>query len=205
MMLRFIPQSLLELDWSNLVAGAILSALLGLAVWIFTRIYESWAGSKDLPYPISGTWFSAEFDVKGEIPRTERNSITRVRIRRGFGSNYHVRVLEQRSKLSKRPATAWKLKGEIIQGDTLVGNWQSIVSQTKRFGTAVIKFIEYGRAVGYWIGPSGKDYPVYGYWILSRNEKDVEILAQKVLDQTDFELVDVAAFVMDQLPPEQIN
>lgn len=202
--MQFLTSIFLSFDWPNLIVGAVLGAAIGLVVWILTRAYDSWIVYKDLPYPIGGRWLSAEFDPKGESPREERNTITRVKVRRGLGGSFSIRVLARLPEVRSRPETAWRFSGKLVHGDTLVGTWRSTVKNTKRFGTAIIKFIEYGRAVGYWSGPAGKDYPVYGYWIMSRNEEDLRILAKAVLDKTSFEFVDVVEFVLKMPPPEQI-
>ncbi len=193
------------LDWLNLVAGALLGGLLGLVVWTLTRAYESWVGSRDLPYPIGGTWFSAEFDPKGDASRGERNTFTQVKVRRGLGGTFSVRVVKGLPGAPSRPETAWRAGGKVLHGDTLVGTWQSTVKHTKRFGAASIKFVDYGRAVGYWIGPAGKDYPVYGYWIMSRRESDLRMLAKAVIDKAQFEFFDVVRCVLDEPPSKEVN
>jgi len=186
------------LDWANLVVGALLGAVLGLVVWALTRTYESWVASRDLPYRISGTWFSAEFDPKGEAKPNERNTFTQVNIRRALGGRFVIRVVEGFGDQGSRPTTAWKFSGKFLHGDTLVGTWESTIRDTKRFGAAVLKFADYGRAVGYWIGPAGRDHPVYGYWIMGRRKDDVQALAKSVLEKSGFGFVDVVDYVFTQ-------
>lgn len=186
------------LDWANILVGAISGAALGVLGWFLKRVCESWILSKDLPYPIGGIWFSAEYDSKGGVPH---NTITKVKVRRGLGGTFRIKVVKQLSETESQPPTAWIFNGKLVHGDTLVGIWRSTVEQTKRLGTASIKFIEYGRAVGYWNGPAGKDYPVYGYWIMSRAEDDLGKLCDLVLRETSFDCVDVAGLVLSQSPP----
>lgn len=203
--MRQLATALRALDWPNLVAGALLGAGLGFVVWILTRAYESWIASRELPYPISGVWFSAEFDPKGEAARIERNTFTQVKVRRALGGRFSARVVRRLADPGSRPATAWSFTGKLVHGDTLVGTWQSTVRDTKRFGAAVLKFTDYGRAVGYWIGPAGRDHPVYGYWIMSRQEEDARVLARRVLEASGFEFADVARYVLDQPPTNELS
>ena len=188
-----------SLDWPNLLGGAILGAVFGFLTWLLPRIYDTWVASKDLPYPISGVWYSVEYDPK-VAEHSERNTLTKVKVRRALGARFRIRVVEQIAKQNKRPPTAWRFVGRLRGGDTLVGSWSSTVKDTKRFGAAVIKFIDYGRAVGYWIGPVGRDYPTYGYWIMARKQKDVESLATSALEDSGFGFVDVANHVLEQQP-----
>ena len=192
-----------RLDWPNAVAGATLGALLGLIVWLATRAYKSRFAGKDLPYRISGTWYSAEFDAKAQVPRKLKNTLTEVKIRRLLGGRVSLEVTRQLDKHPHKPPTAWKVISSLVKGDTLVGTWTSKIEHTKRYGTAILKFIEYGRAVGYWTGPAGKDYPVYGYWIMARNEGDLRRLAADVLKNTNFEFTDVAKHILSSQPPRR--
>jgi hypothetical protein len=201
--MHFLAITLSSHDWLTLIVGALLGIVPAFGVWFFTRLYETWIASNDLPYRISGEWFSAEFDPKGEAARHERLTFTKVRVRRGLGGRFYFRVVTHLTDSSKRPATAWKASGKIFHGDTLVGTWHSTVKNTKRFGAAVLKFVDYGRAVGYWIGPAGKDYPVYGYWIMCRKEEDIRGLARTVLESSGFEFFDVAKHVLEHPPLDE--
>ena len=198
--MHHLTMSLSSHDWLTLIVGALIGVVPAFGVWFFTRLYETWVASKDLPYRISGEWYSAEFDPKGEASRAERVTFTRVKVRRGLGGRFHVQVVKHLADLSSRPATAWTASGKIIHGDTLVGTWHSTIENTKRFGAAVLKFADYGRAVGYWIGPAGKDYPVYGYWIMCRSKEDIRGLARMILESSGFEFVDVAKRVLEHPP-----
>lgn len=193
---NFNPQ-----DWPNLIVGsflgAVLTAVLTFVVWFLTRIYESWISSKDLPYPISGTWYSAEFDPReGDVLRESRNAYTEVRVKRGLGGTFSIYVVKQLHESDGRAEISWKFIGKLQNGDTLIGKWQSTVKYTKRYGAAIIKFLDYGRAAGYWIGPVGKDYPTYGYWIMARRKEDVRDLSQKVIEDTQFDFADVVGYVI---------
>lgn len=200
-----IATAIRNLPWLELVAGALLGALMGLVTWLLTRSYESYIVSMDLPYRISGTWFSAEFDPKVHGDSGERNTFTVVKIHRALGGRFVVRVIKQLTDAQPRAATAWKLIGKINHGDTLVGTWQSTVKNTKRFGAAVLKFTDYGRGVGYWIGPAGKDYPVYGYWIMTRKEGHTRLLAHRALQASGFDFEDVVGCVINEPPFEDMQ
>jgi hypothetical protein len=196
-------RSFAGLDWPNLIAGAALGAV----VWLLTRAYETLVASKDLPYAISGTWYSAEYDPKVLLDPNnstkdppDPNTFTEVKVRRLLGARFSIRVVKQLGDSGSRPATAWKFSGDLIYGDTLVGTWKSIVKDTKRYGAAMLKFIDKGRAVGYWIGPAGTDYPVYGYWVMSRNHDDVKKLANSILQNSGFQFFDVAGYVLPPRP-----
>jgi hypothetical protein len=87
--------------------------------------------------------------------------------------------------------TEWSMIGTIpYGGNTLVGQWRSSIPDTKRYGCAVLKFIDNGRAIGYWTGPSRRDYPVYGYWVMARHKSDVEQLGEEILKKTHFKWID---------------
>ena len=50
---------------------------------------------------------------------------------------------------------------------------------TNRHGAVLLAFCDDGRGIGYYLGYS--DAPVYGYWLLSRDEKDLRALSEEVL------------------------
>ena len=193
------------LDWPNLIGGALFGAILGLVVWFLTHVYESWIVSKDIPYRISGTWFSAEYELKGELPREDRNTITKVKVRRCLGGKFRIKVLTRYPDASLKPETSWKFIGKLVHGDTLLGTWKSTLKNTKRYGSAIIKFLDYGRAVGYWNGLAGKEYPAYGYLMMSRDEDDLRVISSAVLKETTFEVFDVVGFLLNMPPPGHVK
>lgn len=46
-------------------------------------------------------------------------------------------------------------------------------------GSALLAFYDDGRGIGYYLGYA--DVPVYGYWLLSRDESDVRELSNEVM------------------------
>jgi hypothetical protein len=58
---------LMNLDWPNLLAGLILSAISGAFVLLVKYGYQYFKSARDLPQ-ITGIWHSAEYDVKGHLP-----------------------------------------------------------------------------------------------------------------------------------------
>jgi hypothetical protein len=183
----------MNLDWPNLLAGLILSAISGVLVLIVKSGYQYFKSARDLPN-ISGTWYSAEYDVKGHLPHHERNAFLEVRIVRRPNGDVRVRTVATMD--DKKYPTSWVVEGKTVR-DTLIGEWKSTEKHSKRYGVAMLKFLDYGRAVGYWVGLSGYDYPVYGYWILSRDKADLETVASAVLVDNKFEAIDVSYIVMN--------
>lgn len=69
-----------------------------------------------------------------------------------------------------------------MYGTVLVGTWLSTVPNSNRHGSALLAFYDDGRGIGYYLGYA--DAPVYGYWLLSRNESDVSDLHLYGADKT---------------------
>lgn len=196
-----------QLDWPNLIGGAVLAFLVSVITWLATGIYGYFVTAKDLPYRIWGRWYSAEFDLKsstsGEGTDSERsgnNTFLCVRIEPRLGRTVVVRALKPIASLPHAVPTKWVVRARLVQGDTLVGTWRSTIKNTNRHGTAILKFLDYGRAVGYWTGLAGEGLPVYGYWIMSRDDKDIEMLARTALADAEFRLIDIAS-VVNKIPP----
>ena len=145
--------------------GALIAATTSLSVWLITRYYESLRSGRGLPYRIAGNWYSLEY-----VPKSagECNTYTEVRVKRNLGGRWSIKVVKQLYPgEGENEQTAWSMIGTIpYGGDTLVGQWRSSIPDTKRYGCAVLKFIDNARAIGYWTGPSRRDYPVYGYWVM---------------------------------------
>lgn len=190
-----------RLDWPNLLAGALLGAATSTVAWVVVRLYEYRLAGKGLPYPIWGRWYSAEYDIKADSPRLARNTFLEVRVRPGLRDQVVVTALRPLDHDPDRAETKWQGRGAIVQGDTLVGRWRSTVPNTNRHGTALLKFIDFGRAVGYWTGYGHQGNPGYGYWIMARDQHDLRELAAAVLRDTTFDWTDVVGFVLRQPPP----
>ncbi|NOZ62592.1 MAG: hypothetical protein GXO74_13055, partial [Calditrichaeota bacterium] len=116
-----------SLDWKNLIAGSFISSIVALLVWIIKGLYEYYVSANDLPYPIWGSWFSAEYDVKSNVSDFERNYYLKVKIRRRLYKKVKIVALESVDIDPHKVETKWVVKAKIVQGDTLVGTWRSIV------------------------------------------------------------------------------
>ena len=191
-----------NIDWINVLAGVIVATASSIVISTIKGLYLRYASAKDLPYPINGTWYSAEFDQKGMIAggvsgveHSGRNTFIKVKISRRLGNKIVVNSIRQIDNLPQKISTKWKVIGKIVNGDTLVGTWRSKVKYTSRYGTCILKFIDHGRAVGFWSGIGESDYPAYGYWIMSKSKSDVELLANTLLERTNFKSYDLAECV----------
>jgi len=203
--------SIQQIDWPNLIGGAALALLVSVITWLARGVYAYYVAAKDLPYRIWGRWYSAEFDPKSSTPgggtgseRSGNNTFLCVRIEPRLGRAVVVRALKPIAGLPHGVPTKWVVRAHLVQGDTLVGTWRSTIKNTNRHGTAILKFLDYGRAVGYWTGLVGDDLPVYGYWIMSRDDKDIELLASTVLADTEFRIIDIGS-VVKKIPPPVSN
>jgi hypothetical protein len=186
-------------DWLGAMIGASLGALasllLGFIVWFVRGIFEYKKASTDLKMQIKGNWYSAEFDPKGNVNHEERNTYLKIKLKRKWGNQVIIKSLKKETlSTTKMYETGWIVKGKLV-GETLIGEWYSSVKDSRRFGTVFLKFLEHGRAVGYWVGYSGVTRPVYGYLILSRNLEDLKKISEKVLIEYDFRITDVSHIV----------
>lgn len=115
-------------------------------------------------------------------------------------------IIEAESPLEDLPQkipTKWIGHGHLVQGDTFVGIWRSTIKHTSRHGTAIIKFLDHGRALGFWTGSSETGYPIYGYWIISRTKEDAENIAKTMLTKTNFKTLDLASYAIQYLPIDE--
>jgi hypothetical protein len=189
-------------DWKNIFAGAVISSITALLVWFIKGLYEYYISAKDLPYSIWGYWFSAEYDIKSNVPDTERNYYLKVKIKRRLYRRVIIVALESLDSNPAKVETKWIVRAKIVQGDVLIGTWRSTVKNTNRYGTAIIKFIDYGRATGYWTGYG--QYPIYGYWIMSKDFTDLKNISTSVLQDTKFKSIDVSKYVAEYPAPIKI-
>ena len=107
-----------------------------------------------------------------------------------------VQSVEQLNPEEKPVETGWIVEGRIRNG-VLIGEWRTTVKGTVRFGSAMLRFLDNGRAVGYWIGVRGFDPPLYGYWIMSKDYDDLKSIISGAVPPGTFEIVDVARRVAD--------
>lgn len=142
--------------------------------------------SKKLTKNIEGEWYSAELDYKQPVLS---HAIIKVRVERVKRSNkVTISKIEQINKEDVNVETGWIVHGRIVTENTIISDWVGVIENTTRYGNAFLKFIENGRAIGYWIGYGSKTdgRPMYGYWILSRKEEDVKNLSDSVLQKFQF-------------------
>lgn len=86
--------------------------------------------------------------------------------------------------------------GAVFAG-SLLGEWRTTVQGTVRFGVAMIRFLDNGRAVGYWVGVRGFDTPLYSYWIMSKDEADLRSIVAGAVPPGVFQMIDVGRRVAD--------
>jgi hypothetical protein len=170
------------LDWPNILAGAALSSAIAGMVWLARSLHSRATVERNLPARITGIWYSVEYDTKGSIDHDERNTFLKVKIAKTLSGDIRITSKAPLLGTHKALATGWIVRGRVV-GDTVVGEWFSTVAHSTRHGVAMIKFLDYGRAVGYWVGVGGSTYPIYGYWILDRNEADLKTLAAEAIKQ----------------------
>lgn len=182
------------INWPEVVTGALLGVLGSLLVWLVKAAHQHYRTSRSLPWARSGIWFSAEFDTKGDVPQNERTTFMRVRMSRTLTGDIRIRCIEPVNDPPKSLSTSWIIEGH-VQGDCFLGEWQTLLPGTKRFGVAMLKFLDNSRAVGYWVGLSGYDHPVYGYWLLGKDLDDLKALAEEVLVGHKFTMCDVGYIV----------
>jgi hypothetical protein len=171
-------------------------SLIGIAI----SIYAAWKNmsnyrlaSKYLNYDISGTWYSAELDFK---QKTLENAFLKVEIkRRKWGNRVFIKPIEQLDLHDKTNHTSWHLNGKIYPDSTLIGQYIGMNESSVGQGSGFLRFIGNGRAVGFWMGYSGNysGHPLYGYWILAKNENDLREMAAFVL--TKFQFYDIKYLV----------
>jgi hypothetical protein len=195
-----------NLDWPNLIAGAVLAVFSGIIISLARGLYGYYIIARDLPYPIWGTWFSAEFDQKGtslggkhNIERRGRNTFLAIEIKRRLGRKVLIKAMGPIDNAPQEIPTKWVVEGRIVKGDTVVGIWRSTIKHTSRHGTAIIKFLDHGRALGYWTGSGEAGYPMYGYWIISRNKEDAIHIASNLLSVSEFKTLDLASYAVQYL------
>ena len=95
------------IDWPNIIAGFILSLISAILVWFGRSAYEFYKASKDLPTSISGIWYSAEYDPKGDVPHEQRNTILKIKIRRRLNGGFYIRTISPDSQHANKISTGW--------------------------------------------------------------------------------------------------
>lgn len=123
------------LDWNNLLAGAVFAVFTSAIVSLMRGLYGYYIISRDLPYPIWGIWFSAEFDPKGFRPEgvhnielSGRNTFLRIRIKRRLGRKIIIKAENPLEDLPQKIPTKWIGHGHLVQGNTFVGIWKSTIT-----------------------------------------------------------------------------
>ena len=184
-------------DWPNLLGGAVASTLIAPFARTLLRFGYSIMG-KGASSTITGVWYSAEYDSKSPDP-TKRNTILKVRVRRRIDGKTVIEALDGLEHANPKRPTKWKVIGE-VRNDVLCGTWKSTIPHSTRYGTVLLKFCDDGRAIGYYLGYA--ESPVYGYWIMSRQEDDLRSLADAILKK--FRWNDLKALVDKNDPRHQL-
>ncbi len=184
------------IDWPDVVVGALVAALVGgIGFCVKLLIKYHLARQSILPYG-KGTWYSAEYDSKGNVPKERRVTYLKVSMKPSLFGRVKVQCIEQLNPEEKPDKTGWIVEGR-IQNGVLIGEWRTTVKDTIRFGSAMLRFLDNGRAVGYWIGVRGFDPPLYGYWIMSKDYDNLKSIISGAVPPGAFEMIDVAKRVAD--------
>lgn len=167
---------MINLDWPNLIAGGVIGLLLIPIPQLIIAILKRATGIKP-SFSITGTWYSAEYDVKSS-KQDQKNTILKVDIIQSLLGRIMIRVSEPIQFANEKRPTSWTIQGE-MQGNVLIGKWVSTVPNSNRHGAVLMAFYDDGRGIGYYLGYT--DIPVYGYWLLSRDEADLKELSSQVM------------------------
>jgi hypothetical protein len=166
----------MNLDWPNLIAGGLLGLLLtplpGIviaAVKRMTRVNPT--------FSITGTWYSAEYDIKSSDP-DQKNTLLKVELKRSLTGRITIRPSQVLQLANENRPTSWLVQGE-MNGTVLVGSWVSTVPNSNRHGVVLLAFYDDGRGIGYCLGYA--DAPACGYWLLCRNEPEIRALSSEVM------------------------
>jgi len=181
-------------DWPNAIAGAILAGLLGLIGFSMRVLLQFLAARRSVVGYGIGTWYSAEYDPKGNVPHERRTTFLKVEVGASVFGRVRVRSCQQLDTQRKQHETGWVLNGRIEQG-ALLGEWKTTVKNTRRFGVAMLRFLDNGRAVGYWVGVRADEPPLYGYWVMSRDLDDLKRILDAAVPPGRFRTIDVARLV----------
>ena len=185
-----------SINWPDVFAGALVAGAFGAVGFCFKSIILHSSAKRAIVRYGKGEWFSAEYDPKGNVPKEHRLTYLRVVMEPTWRGRVRVQSVEQLDQHPSKVETAWIAEGRIENG-SLVGEWRTTVKGTVRFGTAMIRFLDNGRAVGYWIGVRGFDPPMYGYWIMSKSEDDLRAVIAGAVPPGSFQMIDVGRRVAD--------
>lgn len=186
-----------SLDWKILIFGAVLGAIISGIFNLFLGLLKSYITSKNRPYKlikhIKGNWYSAEYDLKDVLPGS---TVIKVRLKySSFSNKIKIILKDEKVKISDPKSTGWIVTGKLCN-DTLIGEWNSLIEGTKRYGTVFLKFLDNSRAVGYWTGYSGIDSnPKYGYWIMDKNESLLKDILTSLMKEYNFKFYNVGFLV----------
>ena len=166
----------MPLDWPNLIGGALAGLILTPLPKVVLTAIKRMTGVKPT-FSITGTWYSAEYDVKSSDP-DQKNTLLKVELKKSLTGRVTVQPSEVLQQANVNRPTAWLVHGE-MHGTVLVGTWVSTIPHSRRHGVVLLAFYDDGRAIGYYLGYG--DAPTYGYWLLCRNEPELRALSTEVL------------------------
>jgi hypothetical protein len=184
------------IDWPNIVAGTLITVFIGITGFVVKQLWFFYLARRAVHKYGKGIWYSAEYDTKGNVPKDNRVTYLKVLLSPSFRGRIRVKSLEQLNLNDKAVDTGWIAEGRIVNG-VLIGEWKSTIPDGLRFGTAMLRFLDNGRAVGYWIGVRAYDPPLYGYWIMSRDFDDLKAIVTYAVPPSSFDTIDVARKVAD--------
>ena len=169
-------------DWPTAivsVVGGILATGVGL---LLRGLYLRYVLKSELLDKIHGTWYCAEFDPKGVRQPNKPHmagepSNKKVKITRTLRGMFRIKMPEPTGEGSK--VTQWVADCKTKSENTLVGMWKSELKDTGLHGALLLKFMEGGYAVGYWLADWGHNGLGCGYMVLCRDEKGAEELGSE--------------------------
>ena len=101
----------MTLDWPNLVAGGVLSLLLVQLQKIVSATYKRMTGVKPT-FSITGTWYSAEYDIKSADP-DQKNTILKVELKRSWTGRITIQPSQVLQLANEKRPTSWIAHGEM--------------------------------------------------------------------------------------------
>lgn len=185
----------INLDILDISIGLLLAVISGIS-FIIRKRSQYVRANKNMEIDIEGIWYSAELDFK---QNGLSNAYLKVEIKRKrLGNKILIKPLEQINLDSVQYATSWLFYGKILPNNTLMGEYIGQNDHSLGVGHGFLRFIGNGRAVGHWLGYSGKFHGqiMYGYWVLSKNKDDLISTADFILEK--FQYFDIKYLVENQ-------
>lgn len=185
----------INLDILDISIGLVIALVSGIS-YLFRQRSQYNLASKNMEIDINGIWYSAELDFKqNELS----NAYLQVKIKRKkLGNKILIKPIKQMNLDDVQYETSWLFYGKILPNNTIMGEYIGQNDHSLGVGHGFLRFIGNGRAVGHWLGYSGKFHGqiMYGYWVLSKNKEDLISTANFILGK--FQYYDVKYLVEHQ-------